>query len=92
MSETVAIERGVRKKRTGVVVSDGSDKTVVVRVERRKKHPLYGKVVTTYRKFHAHDENNEARTGDKVQIVETRPVSKLKRWRVCGIIEKRGEA
>ena len=72
---------------TGTVVSDKGDKTVVVRVERRVKHPLYGKIVMQTRKFHAHDERNEAKVGDVVRIVETRPLSKTKRWRLVEILK-----
>lgn len=81
-------ERGRRKTRVGVVVSDRMDKTVVVLVERRYAHPLYGKQVTRSKKYHAHDENNEFQVGDRVRITETRPLSKLKRWRVSALIEK----
>jgi len=85
---TTEIERGQRKSRTGVVVSDKMNKTVVVLVERRLAHPLYGKQVTRSKKYHAHDENNEYRIGDTVRIVETRPLSKLKRWRVVEVVER----
>jgi len=85
---TTASERGQRKSRTGVVVSDKMNKTVVVLVERRLAHPLYGKQVTRSKKYHAHDENNEYRIGDTVRIVETRPLSKLKRWRVVEVVER----
>jgi len=81
-------ERGRRKTRVGTVVSDKMDKTVVVRVERRYAHPLYGKQVTRSKKYHAHDENDEYHTGDTVRITETRPLSKLKRWRVSELIER----
>ncbi len=81
-------ERGRRKSRIGTVVSDKMDKTVVVSVERRFSHPLYGKQMTRTKKYHAHDENNEYRVGDVVRIVETRPLSKLKRWRVAEVIER----
>ena len=81
-------ERGRRKTRVGVVVSDKSDKTVVVKVERRFAHPLYGKQVTRTKKYHAHDEGNEYHVGDTVRITETRPLSKLKRWRVSELIER----
>ena len=81
-------ERGRRKTRTGVVVSDKMEKTVVVAVERRYAHPLYGKQVTRTKKYHAHDENNDYHIGDTVRIVETRPLSKLKRWRVAEVIER----
>ena len=83
-----ADERGRRKTRVGTVVSDRMDKTVVVKVERRYAHPLYGKQVTRSKKYHAHDENNEYQVGDKVRITETRPLSKLKRWRVSALVEK----
>ncbi|MCS6950377.1 MAG: 30S ribosomal protein S17 [bacterium] len=82
------VTRGRRKVRVGVVVSDRMDKTVVVAVERIMRHPLYGKTVKRTKKFHAHDENNECRVGDVVEIMETRPLSKLKRWRVARIIQK----
>jgi len=86
--QDAAIERLRRKQRTGVVVSDKSDKTVTVVVERRFAHPLYGKGVKRNKKYHAHDENNEFRTGDVVRIMETRPLSKTKRWRVVELIER----
>lgn len=81
-------ERANRKARRGTVVSDAPDKTVVVRVDRRFAHPLYGKVITRSKKHHAHDENNEYQVGDIVRIQETRPFSKLKRWRVVELIER----
>jgi len=81
-------ERNQRKIRVGVVTSDKSDKTVTVVVERRIAHPLYGKAVKRSKKFHAHDEGNEYKTGDKVRIMETRPLSKTKRWRVLELIER----
>lgn len=81
-------ERNERRKRTGVVVSDKMDKTVTVAVTSNVKHPLYGKVVKKTKKFKAHDENNEARVGDTVEIVETRHLSKDKYHRVSRIIEK----
>ncbi len=81
-------ERNRRKSRVGTVVSDKMDKTVVVSVERRFPHPLYGKQMTRSKKFHAHDENNDYHVGDVVRIVETRPLSKLKRWRVAEVIER----
>ena len=84
MSET----RNLRKVRQGLVVSDANDKTIVVEIRERKPHPVYGKMITTTKKFHAHDENNEAGIGDTVQIMETRPLSKMKRWRLVRIIEK----
>lgn len=85
-------KRGVRKNRTGSVVSKSGNKSVVVRVERKYPHPVYGKVLTEHTKFHAHDENNEAKVGDKVKLVECRPVSKLKKWRVVEVIGKKDES
>jgi small subunit ribosomal protein S17 len=84
----VEVERNRRKARIGVVVSDKADKTVTVQVERRFAHPLYGKQVAKTKKYRAHDQNNEFRVGDKVRIVETRPLSKTKRWRVAELIER----
>lgn len=81
-------KRGQRKVRIGRVVSDKMDKTVVVAVETFVRHPLYGKVVRRTKKFKAHDENNACRIGDKVRIMETRPLSKEKRWRVVEILER----
>lgn len=81
-------ERNARKVRQGVVVSDTNDKTIVVSVEERKPHPIYKKMITSSKKFHAHDENNEAGVGDTVVIMETRPLSKMKRWRLVRIVEK----
>ncbi len=81
--------RGKRKVRRGVVVSAAPDKTAVVSVDRRAPHPLYGKVLTQRKKYYAHDENNEVQVGDHVSIMETRPYSKKKRWRIESI-EKRG--
>jgi small subunit ribosomal protein S17 len=80
--------RGERKVRQGVVVSDRMAKTVVVRVERRTTHPLYRKTVTRSERLHAHDEADDVRTGDTVRIVETRPLSKTKRWRVLEVLER----
>jgi small subunit ribosomal protein S17 len=80
--------RGSRKTRVGVVVSDKMQKTVVVAVERRVPHPVYGKMVTRTTKFKAHDEENSAKIGDRVRIMETRPLSKDKRWRVVEIVER----
>ncbi|HET7273573.1 MAG TPA: 30S ribosomal protein S17 [Longimicrobiaceae bacterium] len=80
--------RASRKTRTGTVVSDKMDKTAVVRVVRRYAHPLYGKQVTRSKKYHAHDETNDARVGDMVRIMETRPLSKMKRWRITEVIER----
>lgn len=80
--------RSVRKVREGIVVSDKSDKTVVVAVERLKRHPLYGRVQRVTKKFHAHDENNECHVGDRVEMMECRPISKQKRWRVSQILQR----
>ena len=85
-SETT--ERTSRKTRVGMVVSDKMQKTVVVSIERRVEHPVYGKMVRRTKKLKAHDEQNEAKTGDTVRIMETRPLSKDKRWRVVEIIER----
>jgi len=85
---TQAIDRNARKTRIGLVVSDKMDKTVVVSIERRVQHPVYGKMVRRTKKLKAHDEQNEAKTGDTVRIMETRPLSKDKRWRVVEIIER----
>ena len=82
-------QRGKRKVFIGEVVSDKMDKTVVVRVERTYRHPIYGKVVKSHKKYYAHDENNECKIGDIVKIMETRPLSKLKRWRVVEILERK---
>jgi len=79
-------ERNLRKTREGIVVSDCQDKTIVVEVTRRSSHPLYKKVVKSTKKYYAHDENNEAKVGDKVNIAETRPLSKTKRWRLVNIL------
>jgi small subunit ribosomal protein S17 len=85
-----AVDRGNRKERVGEVISNKMTKTIVVRVERRFPHPKYKKVVTGYKKFYAHDEKSEAKMGDRVRIVETRPLSKIKRWRLVEVVE-RGE-
>ena len=87
-SESQADTRGRRKVRVGVVVSDKMDKTVLVRIDRRVRHPLYKKTVARANKLAAHDENNDAHVGDKVRVVETRPLSKSKRWRVVEIVER----
>ena len=87
-TERQQTERRQRKVRIGTVVSDKMDKTVVVAVERRTAHPVYGKRITKTTRFHAHDEQNQAHEGDTVRIMETRPLSKLKRWRVVEIIER----
>lgn len=81
-------ERNLRKERTGLVVSNKMDKTISVKVERRLKHPIYGKFVKRSKKFHAHDEQNECNIGDVVTIMETRPLSKLKRWRLVTINQR----
>ena len=86
MSE--AINRNLRKTRVGKVVSDKMDKTIVVAIEDNVVHPMYGKVMKRTTKFKVHDENNECGIGDKVEIMETRPLSKDKRWRLVQIIEK----
>jgi small subunit ribosomal protein S17 len=86
--ETKAEGRGNRKERVGEVISAKMAKTIVVRVERRFPHPQYRKIVTAYTKFYAHDEKNEAKAGDRVLIQETRPLSKLKRWRLIEVVEK----
>jgi small subunit ribosomal protein S17 len=85
---TQAPDRNSRKTRIGMVVSDKMAKTVVVSIERRVQHPVYGKMVRRTKKLKAHDEQNEAKTGDTVRIMETRPLSKDKRWRVVEIIER----
>lgn len=85
---TTASERGARKIRDGIVVSDKMDKTVVVQVERRVKHPKYHKTVTKSKRYKAHDENNDAGVGDRVRIVETRPLSKNKYFRLDTILER----
>ena len=84
--EDVQRTRNLRKVREGVVVSDRQDKTIVVAVTRRVAHPLYKKVVKHTKKYYAHDESNEAKIGDMVRIIETRPLSKLKRWRLTGVL------
>ena len=81
-------ERNLRKTRTGIVTSDKMDKTITVAVERKVKHPIYGKFVKKTTKFHAHDEKGECTIGDVVKIMETRPLSKTKRWRLVEIVEK----
>lgn len=86
MSEV--IERNNRKERIGVVVSDKMDKTVVVAIKDKAKHPLYKKTINKTKKLKAHDENNECGIGDRVRVMETRPLSRDKRWRVVEIIEK----
>ena len=90
MTET-SLQRGHRKERVGNVVSDKMNKTIVVRVERRFRHPQFKKVVTQYKKFYAHDEKSEARPGDRVRIQETRPLSKTKCWRLMEVVERNTE-
>jgi small subunit ribosomal protein S17 len=91
MPETNQIVRAHRKERLGKVISNKMAKTIVVRVERRFAHPRYKKVITTYAKFYAHDEKSEAKVGDVVLIQETRPLSKLKRWRLTQVLERAQE-
>ncbi len=86
--DATAAERGDRKVRVGVVVSDKMDKTVVVRIDRHVRHALYGKTIKRSSKLSAHDEANDAHVGDTVRVMETRPVSKSKRWRVVEIVER----
>lgn len=81
-------ERNLRKQRVGVVTSNSMDKTITVTVERRLRHPIYGKFVKKTNKFHAHDEENTCNVGDTVKIMETRPLSKLKRWRLVEVVER----
>ena len=88
MAEETKLERSNRKERVGEVISNKMTKTIVVQVERRFPHPRYKKVVTSYKKFYAHDEKNEAKPGDRVRIEETRPLSKLKRWRLVQVVDK----
>ena len=87
-AKKMAEQRGIRKTRVGVVVSDKMDKTVVVEIRTRVKHPLYGKIMNRTEKFKAHDEENSCGVGDTVRIMETRPLSKDKRWRLVEIVEK----
>ncbi len=82
------MERNLRKERVGIVISDKMDKTVVVAVTEKRKHPVYKKTITKTKKFKAHDENNECGVGDTVRIAETRKLSKDKNWRVAEIVEK----
>jgi len=91
MAETTTISeaaRAKRKERVGEVISNKMTKTIIVRIQRRFPHPTYKKVVTGYKKLYAHDEKNEAKVGDRVRIEETRPLSKLKRWRLVEVVEK----
>jgi len=89
MAEAETRKRGLRKTRSGTVVSRSGDKSIVVQVEMRKRHPLYGKILRRFKKFHVHDEENRAGVGDRVQVVEARPISKMKRWRLLEVAEKR---
>jgi small subunit ribosomal protein S17 len=91
MSETHS-NRGHRKERVGEVISNKMTKTIIVRVERRFRHPRFEKVVTNYKKLYAHDEKNEARPGDRVRIQETRPLSRTKCWRLVEIVERNRQA
>ena len=86
--QSITRERGPRKVRTGVVVSDKMDKTVLIRIDRQVRHALYGKTVKRSTKLAAHDEANDAHVGDTVRVMETRPLSKSKRWRVVEIVER----
>ncbi|HKJ30526.1 MAG TPA: 30S ribosomal protein S17 [Balneolales bacterium] len=88
MANETATERNQRKQRTGRVVSDKMDKSLTVAVDRQVKHPIYGKFITKTTKYMVHDENNDAKAGDVVRIMETRPLSKKKKWRLVEIIEK----
>ena len=90
--EATQLDRGHRKERQGKVISNKMAKTIVVQVQRRFPHPQYKKVITAYSKFYAHDEKSEAKVGDLVLIQETRPLSKLKRWRLTQVVEKAVEA
>jgi len=90
-TNTAAEARGHRKERVGEVISNKMSKTVVVRVTRRHPHPQFKKVITSFSKFYAHDEKQEAKVGDRVRIVETRPLSKLKRWRLVEVVERAPE-
>lgn len=85
-------QRSIRKEREGEVISNKMNKTIVVRVERRIPHPRFKKVITTYSKFYAHDEKNEAKVGDRVRIQETRPLSKTKSWRLVEVLVRNTEA
>ena len=86
MDNPIQVARGHRKEQVGKVISDKMDKTIVVRVERRFRHAKYEKVITRFKKFYAHDEESKAKLGDQVRIQETRPLSKLKRWRLVEIV------
>ncbi len=82
------MESNLRKERIGVIVSDKMDKTITVSVERKMRHAMYGKFIKKHKKFHAHDNKNDGHVGDTVKIIETRPLSKIKRWRLVEVIER----
>ena len=88
LRRTIARMKTLRKERTGVVLSNKMDKTITVATKFKEKHPIYGKFVSKTKKYHAHDEKNECNVGDTVRIMETRPLSKTKRWRLVEIVEK----
>jgi len=88
---TATVDRAKRKERVGEVIGNKMAKTIIVRVERRFPHPKFKKVITGYKKFYAHDEKSEAKVGDRVRIQETRPLSKMKRWRLLEIVERGAE-
>lgn len=88
MAETPQESVAARKVRQGIVTSDGRDRTITVRVDTSRRHPIYGKTVRQSSKLHAHDEKNEAGVGDVVRVIETRPLSKQKRWRVIEVLER----
>ncbi len=92
MSDSNSPSRSHRKERLGEVISNKMAKTIIVRVERRFRHPRFKKVITHYRKFYAHDEKSEAKLGDRVRIQETRPLSKTKCWRLVEVVERKGSA
>lgn len=87
MTTTEPAVRNRRKSRKGTVISRSGDKSIVVQAERRRVHPVYGKVVREFKKFHAHDERNEAQVGDQVEIAECRPISRLKHWRLVQVVQ-----
>lgn len=89
MEKSVKKSRGHRRRLVGTVVSDRMDKTIVVRVERLSRHPLYNRIVKSYSKFKVHDEQNQAKIGDRVHIIESRPLSKEKHWRLVEILKER---
>ena len=92
VTTTVNLDRGNRKERVGEVITNKMTKTIVVRVERRFPHPQFKKVITAFSKFYAHDEKSEAKVGDRVRIQESRPLSKMKRWRLVEVVERNAEA